>query len=72
MRARGQKAGFTPRERQILELPEPGRRNKDIAETLGLRPGTDLHRMFGKSGWGRSELALAHLRARTLPSLQTM
>lgn len=56
---------LTRREQQVLELVERGLRNKEIAEELGIRPGTvkiHLRHIFEKKGVkGRSGLAIARL-----------
>lgn len=57
---------LTHREQQVLELVEQGLRNKDIAEALGIRPGTvkiHLKHIFEKTGvHGRYGIALNNLR----------
>jgi DNA-binding NarL/FixJ family response regulator len=59
---------LTPREQQVLELVEQGLRNKDIADELGIQPGTvkiHLKHIFEKTGVrGRFGLALYGLRQR--------
>ena len=59
---------LTPREQQVLELVEQGCKNKDIAQELGIRPGTvkiHLKHIFEKTGVrGRYGLALNGLRDR--------
>ena len=60
----------TTREQQVLELVEQGFKNKDIANELGIRPGTvkiHLKHIFEKTGIrGRYGLALSSLRERGL------
>jgi DNA-binding NarL/FixJ family response regulator len=60
---------LTARERQVLELVEQGFKNKEIAQELGIRPGTvkiHLKHIFEKTGVrGRYGLALSGLRAQT-------
>jgi DNA-binding NarL/FixJ family response regulator len=60
------RSGLTPREHQVLELVELGRRNREIAEALGIRPGTvkiHLKHIFEKTGiHGRYGLALSGFR----------
>lgn len=64
---------LTPREQQVLELVEQGFKNKEIAQELGIRPGTvkiHLKHIFEKTGVrGRYGLALSGLRERGLVSL---
>jgi DNA-binding NarL/FixJ family response regulator len=59
-------SGLTPREHQVLELVELGHRNREIAEALGIRPGTvkiHLKHIFEKTGIrGRYGLALNGFR----------
>jgi two-component system nitrate/nitrite response regulator NarL len=59
---------LTAREQQVLELVEQGCKNKDIAQELGIRPGTvkiHLKHIFEKTGVrGRYGLALNGLRDR--------
>jgi len=59
---------LTPRERQVMELVEHGMKNRDIADELGIRPGTvkiHLKHIFEKTGVrGRYGLALSGLRHR--------
>jgi two-component system nitrate/nitrite response regulator NarL len=61
---------LTAREQQVLELVEQGFKNKDIANELGIRPGTvkiHLKHIFEKTGIrGRYGLALSGLRERGL------
>ncbi len=60
---------LTARERQVLELVEQGFKNKEIAQELGIRPGTvkiHLKHIFEKTGVrGRYGLALSGLRTQT-------
>lgn len=55
-------AALTPRERAVADLVAQGRRNREIAEELGITEGTvkiHLHRIYEKIGVGnRTELAL--------------
>ena len=64
------RTSLTARERQVLELVEQGMRNKDIADELGIRPGTvkiHMKHIFEKTGvHGRYGLALNGLRQRGL------
>jgi two-component system nitrate/nitrite response regulator NarL len=64
---------LTSREQQVLELVEQGCKNKEIAQELGIRPGTvkiHLKHIFEKTGVrGRYGLALSGLRERGLVSL---
>jgi DNA-binding NarL/FixJ family response regulator len=66
---------LTAREQQVLELVEQGCKNKEIAQELGIRPGTvkiHLKHIFEKTGVrGRYGLALSGLRERGLVSLPT-
>ncbi len=59
---------LTPREQQVLELVEQGCKNKEIAQELGIRPGTvkiHLKHIFEKTGIrGRYGLALNGWRER--------
>jgi DNA-binding NarL/FixJ family response regulator len=59
---------LTTREQQVLELVEQGFKNKEIANELGIRPGTvkiHLKHIFEKTGVrGRYGLALSGLRDR--------
>jgi len=72
-RERYHRSELTPRERQVLELVEQGLKNKDIAEELGIRPGTvkiHLKHIFEKTGVrGRYGLALTGLRNKGLLTL---
>jgi two-component system nitrate/nitrite response regulator NarL len=64
---------LTAREQQVLELVEQGFKNKDIAQELGIRPGTvkiHLKHIFEKTGVrGRYGLALNSLKDRSLVPL---
>jgi two-component system nitrate/nitrite response regulator NarL len=64
--AAGWRAGLTQRERQVAELVEEGLKNKEIARTLGICPGTvkiHLKHIFEKTGVrGRYGLALSGLK----------
>jgi two-component system nitrate/nitrite response regulator NarL len=55
-------APLSPRERQIVGMVTSGARNQEIAESLGITPGTvkvHLHRIYEKLGVGsRSELVI--------------
>jgi DNA-binding NarL/FixJ family response regulator len=57
---------LTPRESQVLALVERGMRNKDIAQALGISPGTvkiHLKHIFEKTGIrGRYGLAVSALK----------
>jgi len=59
---------LTTREQQVLELVEQGCKNKEIAQELGIRPGTvkiHLKHIFEKTGVrGRYGLALHGLKER--------
>jgi DNA-binding NarL/FixJ family response regulator len=61
---------LTPREAEVMELVERGMKNKEIATTLGIRPGTvkiHLKHIFEKTGvHGRYGLALTGLREKGL------
>jgi len=61
---------LTLREQQVLQLVEQGMRNKEIADELGIRPGTvkiHLKHIFEKSGVrGRYGLALSTFRPSTI------
>jgi two-component system nitrate/nitrite response regulator NarL len=61
---------LTPREAEVMELVEQGLKNKEIAKTLGIRPGTvkiHLKHIFEKTGvHGRYGLALSGLREKGL------
>ena len=64
---------LTPRERQVMELVEQGYKNREIAQELGIRPGTvkiHLKHIFEKTGvHGRHGLALNGLRQKGIVSL---
>jgi len=64
---------LTSREQQVLELVEQGFKNKEIANDLGIRPGTvkiHLKHIFEKTGVrGRYGLALSGLKDRGLVSI---
>ena len=63
---------LTAREQQVLELVEQGFKNKEIAQDLGIRPGTvkiHLKHIFEKTGVrGRYGLALNGLKERGVVS----
>lgn len=64
---------LTPREHQVMELVEQGYKNREIAQELGIRPGTvkiHLKHIFEKTGvHGRHGLALNGLRQKGVISL---
>jgi len=64
---------LTAREQQVLELVEQGFKNKEIANDLGIRPGTvkiHLKHIFEKTGVrGRYGLALSGFKDRGLLSI---
>jgi DNA-binding NarL/FixJ family response regulator len=64
---------LTPREHQVMELVEQGFKNREIAQELGIRPGTvkiHLKHIFEKTGvHGRHGLALNGLRQKGVISL---
>lgn len=64
---------LTSREQQVMELVEQGFKNREIAQELGIRPGTvkiHLKHIFEKTGvHGRHGLALNGLRQKGLISL---
>jgi DNA-binding NarL/FixJ family response regulator len=70
------RSNLTPREQQVVELVEQGMKNKEIARSLGIRPGTvkiHLKHIFEKTGVrGRYGLALSGLREKGLLSLPTV
>lgn len=63
---------LTSREQQVLELVEQGFKNKEIAQELGIRPGTvkiHLKHIFEKTGVrGRYGLALSGLKDKGMVS----
>jgi len=65
---RSPRSDLTAREQQVLELVEQGCKNKEIAQELGIRPGTvkiHLKHIFEKTGIrGRYGLALNGWRER--------
>ncbi|MCC7498270.1 MAG: response regulator transcription factor [Bryobacterales bacterium] len=64
------RSDLTPRERQVADLIETGLTNKEIAEQLGISPGTvkiHLKHIFEKTGvHGRYGLALSGMREKGL------
>jgi two-component system nitrate/nitrite response regulator NarL len=64
---------LTPREKQVMELVEQGYKNREIAQELGIRPGTvkiHLKHIFEKTGvHGRHGLALTGLRQKGVITL---
>lgn len=74
--ARHSRSNLTPREHQVVELVEQGLKNKDIAMSMGIRPGTvkiHLKHIFEKTGIrGRYGLALSGLREKGLLSYPTV
>lgn len=68
--SRAARPHLTPRESEVMELVEQGLKNKDIAKSLGIRPGTvkiHLKHIFEKTGvHGRYGLALSGLREKGL------
>jgi two-component system, NarL family, nitrate/nitrite response regulator NarL len=64
---------LTPREHQVMELVEQGFKNREIAQELGIRPGTvkiHLKHIFEKTGvHGRHGLALNGLRQKGVITL---
>ncbi len=60
------RTSLTPREREVLELVGQGFKNREVADELGIRPGTvkvHLKHIFEKTGASdRYALALAGLR----------
>jgi DNA-binding NarL/FixJ family response regulator len=70
---RDTRSELTSREQQVLELVEQGFKNKDIANELGIRPGTvkiHLKHIFEKTGVrGRYGLALSGLKERGVVAL---
>lgn len=69
---RGSRPGLTPREQQVMELVGHGLKNREVADELGIRPGTvkvHLKHIFEKTGVeGRYGLALVGLAVSTGPS----
>jgi len=67
------RSNLTAREHQIVELVEQGLKNKEIARSLGIRPGTvkiHLRHIFEKTGVrGRYGLALNGLKEKGLLSI---
>lgn len=67
---------LTAREQQVLELVERGLKNKEIGQTLGIRPGTvkiHLKHIFEKTGVrGRYGLALSGLKDKGVINMLTM
>ncbi|HEX4772434.1 MAG TPA: response regulator transcription factor [Bryobacteraceae bacterium] len=67
------RSDLTPREHQVMELVEQGYKNREIAQELGIRPGTvkiHLKHIFEKTGvHGRHGLALNGLRQKGVISL---
>jgi DNA-binding NarL/FixJ family response regulator len=72
-RDRGSRSELTAREQQVMQLVEQGFKNREIANELGIRPGTvkiHLKHIFEKTGVrGRYGLALTGLREKGLVSL---
>ncbi len=70
------RSNLTSREQQVVDLVEQGMKNKEIARSLGIRPGTvkiHLKHIFEKTGVrGRYGLALSGLREKGLLSLPTV
>lgn len=69
------RSNLTAREHQVVELVEKGLRNRDIAESLGIRTGTvkiHLRHIFEKTGCrGRYGLALSGLQEKGMLTLQS-
>ena len=67
---RSGRSALTPRELQVMELVERGFKNKEIAESLGIRTGTvkiHLKHIFEKTGIrGRYGLAISGLKQKGL------
>ena len=67
---RSGRSALTPREVQVMELIERGFKNKDIAQSLGIRTGTvkiHLKHIFEKTGIrGRYGLAISGLQQKGL------
>ena len=72
-RERGGRSELTAREHQVMQLVEQGFKNREIANELGIRPGTvkiHLKHIFEKTGVrGRYGLALTGLREKGVVSL---
>ena len=70
---RGARSNLTARELQVVELVEQGLKNRDIGQSLGIRPGTvkiHLKHIFEKTGIrGRYGLALSGLKENGLLSM---
>jgi two-component system nitrate/nitrite response regulator NarL len=70
---RGARSNLTARELQVVELVEQGLKNRDIGQSLGIRPGTvkiHLKHIFEKTGIrGRYGLALSGLKEKGLLSM---
>jgi two-component system nitrate/nitrite response regulator NarL len=70
---RNTRSNLTPREHQVVELVEQGMKNKEIANSMGIRPGTvkiHLKHIFEKTGVrGRYGLALSGLKEKGLLSM---
>ncbi|HZT32479.1 MAG TPA: response regulator transcription factor [Bryobacteraceae bacterium] len=68
--AHGLRSSLTPREAQVVDLVEQGLKNRDIAQRMGIRPGTvkiHLKHIFEKTGIrGRYGLALSGLKEKGL------
>ena len=68
------RVALTQREQQVMELVEQGFKNREIAQELGIRPGTvkiHLKHIFEKTGVrGRHGLALNGLRQKGVISLR--
>ena len=69
------RSDLTPREQQVMELVEQGYKNREIAQELGIRPGTvkiHLKHIFEKTGvHGRHGLALSGLRQKGVITLMS-
>jgi two-component system, NarL family, nitrate/nitrite response regulator NarL len=69
------RSDLTPREQQVMELVEQGYKNREIAQELGIRPGTvkiHLKHIFEKTGVrGRHGLALTGLRQKGVITLMS-
>jgi two-component system nitrate/nitrite response regulator NarL len=68
-------SNLTAREAQVVELVEQGLKNKEIARSLGIRPGTvkiHLRHIFEKTGVrGRYGLALSGLQDKSILPITT-